>query len=446
VKFKRLFAALLVIGCAVAGTLAVTGGPAAAIPVRDVTPWTVLLCRFSDKPATPKPVTFFADFLTDAGKGTGGMADYLAGQSFGRVTLTGSTVQGWYTMTWTLAQYQTIDRATRIQRCVDTASAAGYAVPAGNRVAVVLNDTVDGGSAGGRVLLDPAAWNMRFAAHEMLHGYALGHSYSDDATYQNATWSQPGEYDDMWDEMSAQHTYAVATANYGASAIGLNAYNRDKLGWLPMNRVVTVGADGTGSRTITLAPLESPSAPGPLLVRIPVDPTDPFDYYTVEYRRKLGASAGIPGDTILLHEIKNGIPYLLRTGAGGAPAQSLDARGVQLAVTSMTGDAATVTITTPVVGHHIYGPNTCATGYVWRAADQNDYVCVPPDTRTQAAADNAATASRWVKGVYGPHTCVAGFVWREAFTGDDTCVTTDQRTAAAADNAAAPTRLQRPAD
>src|SRR4051812_19838939 len=108
----------------------------------------------------------------------------------------------------------------------------------------------------------------------------------------------------MWDEMSAQHTYAVSTARYGPSAIGLNGYQRDRLGWLPMDRVITVGADGVGSRTITLAPLEVPAVAGPLLVRIPFDPVD---YYTVEYRRKTGSSAGIPGDTVLLHEIRGGI-------------------------------------------------------------------------------------------------------------------------------------------
>jgi len=90
-----------------------------------------------------------------------------------------------------------------------------------------------------------------------------------------------------------------------------------------------------------------------------------------------------------------------------------------------------------------YGPDTCAEGYVWREAFSGDTVCVTPATRSQAAADNAAAASRWVLGAYGPHTCIAGFVWREA-TGsptDDVCVTGDVRTQAAADNAAAASRL-----
>lgn len=91
----------------------------------------------------------------------------------------------------------------------------------------------------------------------------------------------------------------------------------------------------------------------------------------------------------------------------------------------------------------IHGADTCAEGYVWREAFPGDTVCVPPATRSQAAADNTAAASRWIPGAYGPHTCIEGFVWREA-TGspsDDVCVTADVRSQAAADNEAAASRL-----
>lgn len=89
-----------------------------------------------------------------------------------------------------------------------------------------------------------------------------------------------------------------------------------------------------------------------------------------------------------------------------------------------------------------YGPDTCAQGYVWREAFSGDTVCVVPATRSQAAADNAAAASRWVSGAYGPHTCVEGFVWREANgASDDVCVTPDIRSQAAADNSAAASLL-----
>ncbi|MBU6372959.1 MAG: hypothetical protein KJS97_09545 [Alphaproteobacteria bacterium] len=92
--------------------------------------------------------------------------------------------------------------------------------------------------------------------------------------------------------------------------------------------------------------------------------------------------------------------------------------------------------TSPVVD-----PATCLGGYVWREARAGDTVCVPPDSRRLARAENAAAASRVdPAGAYGPNTCVAGFVWREAFAGDLVCVTPERRDAVRAENAAAASR------
>ena len=403
-------------------------GAAEAAPVRNDTPWSVLLCRFSDTPEEPHPPEFFANFLTQAGAGTGGVADYFAEQSGGRISLDGSVVRGWFPMPYAAAQSQAVARVTLIQRCVDAAKAHGYAVPANHRIVAVINADVDAGFVGGRVLLSPANYNVGFAAHQMLHAYGLGHSFSTDTAYKATSTSQPGEFDNPWDEMSARHTHSFTTLRYGTSAVGLNGFHRDLLGWLPMDRVVTVGADGVGSRTYTLAPLETPSAAGPLLLRIPFEPADPFRYYTVEYRRKTGWSQGIPVDQqLLVHEVRNGISFLVRTGAGGGPAQSLQANGVRLSINSRSASAISVTVTTDIV-------ERCLMGYVWREARAGDKVCVTPAVRTQVAADNAVARTRWVQGPYGPHTCISGYVWREAFKGDDTCVTPSQRTQAASDN------------
>ncbi len=88
-------------------------------------------------------------------------------------------------------------------------------------------------------------------------------------------------------------------------------------------------------------------------------------------------------------------------------------------------------------------PPTCQAGYVWREAYQGDTVCVESCQRDQAAADNAAAASRVdPTGAYGPHTCKSGYVWREARDGDVVCVEPWVRTQVAADNAAAASRIQ----
>lgn len=89
-----------------------------------------------------------------------------------------------------------------------------------------------------------------------------------------------------------------------------------------------------------------------------------------------------------------------------------------------------------------YGYGTCKQGYVWREAFAGDHVCVLPETRAQAAADNHAAASRIdANGAYGPQSCVKGYVWREAEPDDLVCVTPATRTQTAEDNAKAASRM-----
>ena len=404
-----------------------------AAPIRTQNGRSVLLCKMSDVAATPQTPTFFSQFFGAAGAGMNGLYDFFNNQSYGKVKIN-ADVRGWYTMPYTQATEAAKSRWDKINDCVATAASNGYTVPAGNRIAVIINAQMDSGASGGRVLLDPGAWNVRFAAHEMGHGYDLDHSFSNDLTYQNASWSQPGEYDDMWDQMSAQHVYSVNGGTFGETGVGFNAFNRDKLGWLPMNKVRTFGSAGETSATVRIAPLQARTRSGSLLVRVPFNPGDLFNYYTVEYQLKSGWSRGIPKSTVLIHEVKNGRPTLLRSlgTAGKPPAQSVSANGVTIKVTS-TGTTALVKITSQIAGR-------CLQGWVWREARSSDHVCVTGATRSQVAADNAVKASRWVNGAYGPHTCVQGYVWREAYAGDDVCVTGAQRSQAAADNAQASAR------
>jgi hypothetical protein len=406
-----------------------------ATPVRGNTGWSVLLCKFSDVSAEPRAAQFFREMFTLAGAGLEGTHDYFSDQSYGRMSLRGSVVRDWRSMSFTKAQETSKSRGQKIQDCVDTHAAAGYSVPAGHRVVAIINAAVDSGAAGGRVLLDPLAWNIAFAAHEMGHGYGLGHSFSNDPDYQNADWSQYGEYDDPWDEMSAMNVYGWNTTRFGNGGVGFSAFHRDEKGWISSDRIRTFGADGIASRTITIAPLEAPANAGPLLVRVPFDSGDLFHYYTVEYRRATGWSRGIPGDTVLIHEVKGGDPHLIRNLArpGRPPAQSLHTGAVSIHVDSISPTGASVSIYSNIT-------TRCIAGYVWREARLSDRVCVTPATRQQTRADNQAAPSRWTNGAYGPHTCIQGYVWREAFPGDDVCVTPTVRNQVKADNAAAPSR------
>jgi len=89
------------------------------------------------------------------------------------------------------------------------------------------------------------------------------------------------------------------------------------------------------------------------------------------------------------------------------------------------------------------GIDTCLQGFVWRDAFRGDHVCVTPDVRDQAAADNSQAGARREPngGPFGPDTCRQGFVWREARPEDHVCVTPDVRARTQQDNNAKCSRL-----
>jgi hypothetical protein len=93
-----------------------------------------------------------------------------------------------------------------------------------------------------------------------------------------------------------------------------------------------------------------------------------------------------------------------------------------------------------------FGRDTCKQGFVWREAVSNDHVCVAPQTRAQARADNSHAAERRQPGggAFGPDTCRQGFVWREATPADHVCVTPQVRASTADDNRHATERRVQP--
>ncbi len=92
-----------------------------------------------------------------------------------------------------------------------------------------------------------------------------------------------------------------------------------------------------------------------------------------------------------------------------------------------------------------YGPDTCKQGYVWRDAIPGDHVCVTPQSRAQAAHENAIAGSRVnPTGPYGPNSCKVGYVWREAYNGDKVCVTGARRAQVRNENLNGPSHRVRP--
>ncbi|WIM92736.1 FHA domain-containing protein [Actinoplanes oblitus] len=87
-------------------------------------------------------------------------------------------------------------------------------------------------------------------------------------------------------------------------------------------------------------------------------------------------------------------------------------------------------------------PDACLSGFVWREAVADDHVCVPPETRDQALADNAAADSRRspTGGDYGPDTCLPGYIWRLVTPADLVCVTPEVHDQVETDNGLAGSR------
>jgi hypothetical protein len=472
--------------------------------------WHVVLCQFQDSAlvakrygSTPQPkeapsyyrTLFFAS-------GVSGLQDYINSMSHGTASVSGD-VHGWYTepRTWQSAKHKNCTPTCRRLHETDCLAAAknpptgknpvthkpygpqpaAYTPPAGDRVYVITSPGIDlvgfeNQAAVGQdwfPVLNKSTGALSFVrgptalpeiAHEFGHGIGLAHSFSNDLTWKGAGGDY-GEYGNQWDLMSAAHIFVDPTGVYGGGSPWLTVHHLDEKGWIPMNRIIDVGSDGVSPRTVTLAALTHPDAKGYIMARVLFDETDPFHYYTVEYRVADGWDSNLtdhgkyPNKMIMISEVRKESAFDPGSGHGlyvaqlqrelgkyagtdnGPPLQSLSEHGVTIDVVSTAADSATVKITTkfkqPSTWQE-YGPLGCATGYVWRAADQSDYVCVLPATRDQTAADNAAAASRHKE---DSRDCKKGYVWRNAFPGDDVCVTEAARDQAQTDNAAAPSHI-----
>lgn len=278
-------------------------------------PWVSLMCKFSDKPAQPKALSYFLNMFANSYPG---LDHYWRELSYNNANLAGSTAAGWVTMAQPHSYYvptpgSGCGNANLTALFNDCTAAADPIVDFSNGgnpfagINLMFNDLLDGCAWGGwspwatldgiskswRATWEPP-WGYAWVAvlsHEMGHGFGLPHSSFNPAVV----------YDNTWDVMSDFQTFTMVDATYGRVGQHTISHHKDTiLGWLRAPEKVTVGANA--STTVVLERLAQPTEPGPKMVKIPISGSATH-FYTVEARRRAGYDLGTATDGVIIHDV-----------------------------------------------------------------------------------------------------------------------------------------------
>jgi hypothetical protein len=270
------------------GPVALTAGVSGSTPVINI------MCKFADIADEPRNTAYFNSLM---GNSNPGLDHYWRENSYNKVNLAGSVSTGWLMLPSPRATYVGTDANLGLlyTDCRQRAVSAGFNPSAFFMLNLMFNANLDccawGGTAGGeRVTWMPSSGyaNQTVLAHEMGHGYGLPHSnFNGGPTYDNA-----------WDVMSGANSTDVSHPTFGAVGMHINAYHKDRLGWIPAAQKYVLPAGGTA--TVSLERIAQPTTSNPRMIVIP---TGNGRMYTVEARRAIGYDTGAPGDAVIIHQI-----------------------------------------------------------------------------------------------------------------------------------------------
>jgi len=369
--------------------------------------WLVLLCKASDAPDEPHPKSFYETLFSTSEPDL--LYAYFQAVSEGLVDVSGSRVYGWFEMPVDTATLQARNNAapvTRAQTAQDCKASAVAAIAATGTVVdptkyagviTMINVPVDSGQAGDTVVDNNVeASGPAFLEHEMLHVLGLDHSWrASEDTSSDHVWDHGGdvEYRDCWDMMSWLTCVYLFPTSMGGQGPELQAEYRLKLGWLASDRVEVVSSGpSSGTRTVTLAPIGDPDKPGTLLARISM-PTR--GHYAVEYREKTRFDRGIPGNAVVIREVRNnGLSYLVQRQGGGIGWRKGDTftdRGnfLSIAVDDIVPGKATISVNTAFAAGPASAGDPCGDKF------RGEVVGCPPGTDCRPRRTGALVSIDW---------------------------------------------------
>jgi hypothetical protein len=357
----------------------------AVTPASGSKPWLVIKCMASDNTSEPAHMDYNAMFSA----GGGGVVDYYNNQSYGFADLSGTVVAPqWINSGFTQQQINGNGSEKNIEQCIDLGLDV-YGYNANNFYGFIALYNVVAYAVGGisvnivgrsgpitnAVLAD--LWTSpRIFAHEMGHGFTLGHSYGD----------QSGPYGDSYDIMSAANVLSFETSSCSAAwcgsgcsndgcpascsgvtandcwaGPGLNIWNRVQLGWGAFNGIpfAAITASTPVNSTVSLVPRNHPEMWNPssgLFMGYLIVPNANGLYgYTIEFITADGWERGItwPGGpaapVMVIHKVYagNSTPYLVQESGGVQSDFShpyTDSTGIKIALRSIQGSPPSATV------------------------------------------------------------------------------------------------------
>src|SRR5438093_1549332 len=317
-------------------------------------PWAVLVCRASDDPSDPAKVLvrdlpgldqpdpndpqtvldLLKMFFTSQGSNTFNAVRYFNEMSHGSIDLNDSHV---FVVDVNLTKAQLTPpnqpadgnayEAMVTKAAQNAAMKAG--VPLQNFYGIVITSGTTtlwmaqgGGIPGGAAVPGPVGWagmdyrwvknnGIQSWGQEMGHGFGLDHSRSEGIPI--GPDGVTPDYTDMLDVMSTRNANSGADPNYSFRGPGINAWNMRCRGWLDETRVWHC-PNGSFAQTLQLRPLHSKNLAGFLAAELPpMNDTDGFPRYLVEYRKKENWDNGIPSSCILIHRFEGPIAQFMGT-------------------------------------------------------------------------------------------------------------------------------------